>query len=522
MDLKHITKQLKAYATVELSTDLSNLSANQKIIISELIAAGQYADDIFWRQSAHDAVEIRKRFQNQTGPIKKYIEINYGPYDRLDNHNRFIGSGPTKKPAGAGFYPEDLSREEFLTYIQSHPEQKNDLQSLYTVIEREGKLLKAIPYHQYYADQIDPITYHLHRAAELCKNQSLKTYLTERAKALDSDTYYRSDLAWMDLKDHRIDCIIGPIENYEDNLFNYKAAFESAVLIRDDSASHELKIYEQHLNTLERHLPIDNKYKRKSVGSGNILEIVNVIYFGGDFQAGVKTIAASLPNDEKVIIEKGAKKQLYKNILEAKYEHILKPIAAIIVEGDLCQYLSQADFISQILLHEISHTIGPSYVAGKNESVRHALRDRYAIIEECKADVLGIYSATYFNKVFNLSAENLLSRYITYIAGLFRSIRFGIEEAHGLANLIQLNFLLEKNVIRRIKQQNKHSLNMDNFQPVLSELARELLMIEVMGDYDQAGELIERYGHVDDKIKEDLENLIPIPRDLDLKFSLDW
>jgi len=519
MDINTIKERLKTYTKVDISLDLKSLTDNQKQIIENLVAAGKAADDIFWKQSSHDALSIREQYKNQSGPVKDYIEINYGPYDRLHEYQRFIGEGPEQKPFGAGFYPQDLLRVDFLRYLKEHPENIDIFENPYTVIIRSNNGYRAQYYHQVYQSSIQHISTQLEKAADLSKNLTLKSYFLERTQAVKTDHYYQSDLAWMNLKDNLIDIVIGPIENYEDRLFNYKTAYEAAIMIKDIPASEELAIYKKHLNNLEQNLPIDHSYKKVTVGSRNILEIVNIVYFGGDYQAGVKTIAASLPNDEKVISEKGAKKQLYKNIMDAKFEKILVPISDILVDEKQKSLVSKNKFISQVLLHEISHTIGPNYVIDKSETVRKALQANYSIIEECKADILGIYAVPYFIDVFSLSKIEVMEHYVTYIAGLFRSIRFGVEEAHGLANLIQLNFLTKSGVIIREKHTDRYMVNVDLFHQIVTILAEKLLLIEAHGDSEEAAKFIDSYGYQTAETNDAIEKLNIIPKDLDLSFN---
>jgi hypothetical protein len=520
MDINTIQQRLNSYARVDIRSDLKHLRNQEKQMINELVSAGKIVDDIFWKQSSHDALRIREQYYHHEGPIREYIEINYGPYDRLHDQERFVGEGPVKKPLGAGFYPENLTHNEFLGFVEQHPNIKEAFESLYTVIKREKGKLIAVPYSRCYETEIKQIRLHLEKAAQFSSNPSFNTYLIQRAQDLQSDNYFKSDHIWLELKDNEIDLVIGPIENYEDRLFNFKAAFEAAIMIKDIPASKELDLYKTHLNNLEKNLPIDDQYKRDSIGVDNKLEIVNIIYFGGDYQVGVKTIAASLPNDEKVISEKGAKKQLYKNIMEAKFDNILFPIADVLIEKKQRPYLSKERFLSQVLLHEISHTIGPNYVAGSSETVRRSLRDKYAIIEECKADILGIFSLEYLKKVFSIDKNDVLEHYITFTAGLFRSIRFGVEEAHGLANLIQLNFFQENGIIIRENSSGKYNVDPEKFHSGVSELAERLLRIEVNGDYNEAESLIENYGNLKEHTIEDIERLKTIPSDLNLTFQI--
>jgi len=519
MNINKIKQRLKVYKRVDITTDLRSLSENQKKIIENLIEAGKVADHIFWRQSSHDALQIRDQYKNQPGPLQDYIEINYGPYDRLNDFKRFVGDGPQIKPLGAGFYPEDLSRDEFTNYVRENSDTRDKLEDLYTVISRDEDLLKTEPYHQIYQTEVRQIAKNLENAADLTNNRSLKKYFELRSKALTSDQYYESDIAWMELKDNWIDMVIGPIENYEDRLFNYKTAYEAAVMIKDFSASEELAIYQNHIENLEKNLPIKIDPAKSIKDTDTILEIVNIAFFGGDYQAGVKTIAASLPNDERVISEKGAKKQLYKNIMEAKFDQILIPLADILINKKQRPFVSKERFISQVLLHEISHTIGPNYVINKAETVRKSLKEKYSIIEECKADILGIFSAPYFAEVFSYSTDEIAEQYVTYVAGLFRSIRFGVEEAHGLANLIQLNFLRMNKVIDYDARTNTYAVDTNRFFKVIKELTRIVLTIEAHGNYAEANNLIEKYGQLKSETSDSIERLNEIPTDLDLNFN---
>ncbi len=515
-----IRQRVAAYADVTINVDLSLLTDNQQKVVKELLAASQTADEIFWMQSSHDAISIREKFASSPGPIREYIAINYGPYDRIYDQHRFVGDGPEIKPPAAGFYPSDITVETAEKYLQEHPDFRTDFESQYTVIVRDQNTLIAVPYHEYYSEQVQQLSRHLKKAASFAENESLKNYLTLRAEAVLTDDYYASDVAWMKLKDNLIDIVIGPIEHYEDNLFNYKAAYEAAVMIKDIQASSELDAYKKHLDALEKNLPIEDKYKKPGAGSGNVLEVVNIAYFGGDYQAGIKTIAASLPNDEKVISEFGAKKQLYKNIIEAKFDKILKKIAEKLISDEQASHISRDAFVSQVLLHELSHTLGPDYVYGSQTGVRKALKEKYSIIEECKADVLGIYHLDYLKKPFNLNEEDIRKNYVTYIAGLIRSIRFGYKEAHGAANLIQFNWLEKEGVLKKDAAGKKYSVDVSAFHQSISKLATRLLMIEALGDYEEAEKIIQELGQIKSSLLESINRISDVPRDLDLHFAV--
>ncbi|MCZ7554852.1 MAG: peptidase [Bacteroidia bacterium] len=520
--LKLVRERIAMFAETEVSADLSALTERERACVLKLVQAGKLADAIFWMQSSHDAAAVRDSLATRDDDAAKdfltYVMIHYGPYDRIFEGERFVGHGPERKPLGAGLYPPDMSREEFESWVAAHPEQRAALESPYTIIVRGDDGLRAVPYHTCYP-QVHEMSRLLLEASELADNPGLRKYLALRAKAVITDEYYDSDMAWMDLKTNNIDVVIGPIENYEDGLFNYKTAYECAVMVKDPEGTRELQMFISHIDAFEKALPIESKYTRTSAGSGNILEVVNIVYFGGDFHAGVKTIAASLPNDPRVTEKKGGKKQMYKNLMEAKFDKIVVPIAERILDPALHPFVNRSSFTSFVTLHEVSHTLGMPYVYGKPElSVRRALKDRYSAIEECKADVLGLYNNMVLLDEKIITKEALKKSIVTYVAGLFRSLRFGAEEAHGKANLIQLNWLIDREAV--IRSGKRWSINFDRFMPALTELAREVLMLEILGNYDGAGEMLTRYGGITPAIQETVAALAEIPRDLNTKYSV--
>ena len=380
-----------------------------------------------------------------------------------------------------------------------------------------GAGFKAVPFHQAYPEA-EKIAAKLDEAALLADNASLRRYLQLRAKAIRTDDYYASDMAWMDIRDNNVDVVIGPIENYEDALFNYKTAYECAVVVKDPEGTKELQMFTKHIDAFEHALPVDKKFIRATAGSGNILEVVNIVYFGGDFQKGVKTIAASLPNDPRVTQAKGGKKQMYRNMMEAKFEKILRPIAERILEPSLLPFLDRKAFTSFVTLHEVSHTLGRGFVFGNDSlSVRRALKDRYSAIEECKADVLGLYNNKVLIAEKAMTEEQLKRAIVTYVAGLYRSLRFGAEEAHGRANLIQLNFLSEQGVITTDKD-GRIGIDLAGFMDALGKLVTQVLTLQANGDYVAAGVLLEKYGVMNTNIEAMVARLADVPRDLDTKY----
>ena len=518
VDMSFVRQRLREFAPITIKPNLSNLTEREQKVVRLLIEAGKLADEIFWKQTSPDAIAVRdslgKLTSKEAKEILALVNIFYGPYDLVEGGKRFVGSGFDYKPLGANFYPSDLTKEEFEKYVEAHPSQKEELESQYTIVVRDGNKLKAIPYHIAYPET-QKIADLLEEAAKYCDNESLKKYLQLRAKAIRTDDYFESDLAWMDIKDSKIDVVIGPIENYTDALFNYKTAYEAIVMIKDEEGTKELDMFENNLDYFEHRLPYDKKYIRETAGKGNVLQIMNVVFFGGDCQAGTKTIANSLPNDPRVHELKGGKKSMFKNIMEAKFDKILLPIAQKILDPKLIGLVDKKAFTSFVTLHEVSHTLGRGFVYGNDSlPVRKALKERYSAIEECKADVLGIYNFTHLLDKKLIDSAQLEKAKVTYIVGLFRSIRFGAEEAHSKANLIQLNFLEENGVIKYEK--DKIRIDTKKFFDAIKELAREVLTIEAEGNYARAGEILEKYGKMKSQTLRLISLLSEIPRDLNI------
>jgi peptidase M49-like protein len=521
MTVLEIEERFEAFSPVLIDPDISHLSEGEQQLIAKLVEAGKLADELFWIQTAPDAIAVRDSLMSAEGNDAKiqlkFVNLMYGPYDRVYEGERFVANGPAKKPPVANYYPQDMTKEEFETYVENHPDQKAALEGQYTVVKRNDDGLIAVPFHVEYPT-VQRIAALLTEASELAENASLKKYLALRAEAIRSDDYFESDMAWMELKDNNVDVVIGPIENYEDQLFNYKTAYECAVMVKDLEGTAELQKYIEHIDAFEKALPQSKEYIRESAGKGNVLEVVNIVYFGGDFQAGIKTIAASLPNDPRVHEAKGGKKQMYKNLMEAKFEKIVVPIAEEILDPALLSFVDKKAFTNFVTLHEVSHTLGRSYVYGKDDlTVRKALEERYSTIEECKADVLGAYNLKHLLKVGLVDDYYIKQSMATYLAGLYRSLRFGAEEAHGRANLLQLNWLRENGAID-FKDGKLYIPDEDKFMATLKELARELLTLQSEGDYERAGVLLDSYGVMNDEINGIVERLSSIPRDLNTSY----
>lgn len=519
-DMKTLLNQ---FVWTDIKVSMDHLSAKEKEMVKLLVKAGQYADEIFWKQTARDAIAVREELKKKNDPdsrdILRYVMISYGPYDRF-TEKRFYGQGPEERPKAGTFYPEDMTKEEFEKYIKDYPNEEKALTDLYTVVVRDGKKLKAVPYHEYYKTEIGAMSDLLLKAADLADNTSLKKYLTLRAKALQTGDYLESDVAWVQLKDHNVDVVIGPIENYEDGLFNYKAAFEAMVMVKDPEGTKELQTFKSHINALEQNLPQKKTYIRPKVEADNVLEIVNVVYFGGDCQSGVKTIAASLPNDPRVTDSLGSKKQMFKNLMEAKFNRIVLPITEKLIAKEYVKYADPHSFTTFVTLHEVSHTLGRSYVYGNDKlEVRKAMKELHSAIEETKADILSVYNMEYFKRQKMYDDEAMKKHYVTYLAGLFRSIRFGAEEAHGKANIAQMVFLKEQGALGR-NAEGLWTVNFEKFHPAVTLLAKTILEFQSEGNYEGAKAFLEKYGKLTDDVKNDIDKLKDIPRDIDTHYDI--
>lgn len=506
------------FVPTELKYDSSNLDERQKMVIQKLYEASKIMDEIFLEQVYSRNNEIKAQLIAQdTEEAKLQLElftIMFGPFDRLDHDAPFIGT--ETKPLGANFYPEDMTKEEFENWIKANPKDEKAFTSEFTVIRRDDGKLVAIPYSEYWKDKLTEASKLLKEAAEYADNSSLEKYLLSRADAFLSNDYYQSDMDWMDLKDHAIEIVIGPYEVYEDGLFNYKASFESFLTIKDPVESKKLDVFKQYLRDMETHLPIPDEYKNFERGSESPLAVVNEIFTAGDTKSGVQTLAFNLPNDERVRKAKGSKKVMLKNVAHAKYDKLLIPIAEIVLDPEQMKYITFDAFFSHTLMHEMSHGIGPGFIKvdGRDTEVRKELKETYATLEECKADILGMYNNNFMieKSVFPGTFEK--ETYVTFLAGTFRSVRFGINEAHGGGNAIIYNYLIEKGAYEYNPDTKKVKVNFEKIGPVLKELANRILMIQAKGDYKGAKDLIAKYVVNSPSMKTLRDNLSNLPVDI--------
>lgn len=503
--------RLNIYKSVNLNADLSHLSANQKQIIALLIDASVIMDNLFWQQAyTGDREQFIARIKEPA--VRAFAAINYGPWDRLNNDNAFI-QGYDDKPLGANFYPSDMTREEFNAFVS------DDKDSLYTVLRRnEAGELYTIPFSELYAEELQQAADLLLTAASLTENEKLKTYLELRAEAFLTDDYTASDYAWMDMKDNLIDVIIGPIETYEDRLFGYKASFESYVLVKDIEWSKRLEVYAETLPALQRNLPVPDAYKAEQPGSDGQLNAYEVVYYAGHSNAGSKTIAVNLPNDEAVQLAAGTRRSQLKNAMRAKFDGILEPIADVLIVPEQRAHITFDAFFANTMFHEVAHGLGIKNTLNGRGTVRAALREYASPLEEGKADILGLFMVTQLLEEGILTDGELEDYYVTFLAGIFRSVRFGASSAHGMANMIRFNYFEQEGAFVR-NSNGQYAVDMVNMRKAVDGLSELILRLQGDGDYAGVGRLFEAKGHVGAELQADLDRLDTANIPVDVHFE---
>jgi hypothetical protein len=521
-NLAQLQRMTARLAPVKLRYDDSVLSPQDRKALVKLVEAARVLNFVFLDQLWSGNRALYAKLQKDASPLGKarlrYFWLNKGPWSDLDGHTAFLPAVPKRKPLGANFYPEDMTREEFQAWVTTlTPSERAAAEGFFTVIRRDeaGKLL-AVPYRQAYAADLEKAAALLEEAAALTDNASLKKFLTLRAGAFRSNDYYASDLAWMDL-DAPLDVTIGPYETYNDELFGYKAAFEAYITIRDDRETSRLKTFASRLQEIENNLPIDPKYRNPRLGPAAPIRVVNEVYAAGDGAHGVRTAAFNLPNDERVVQEKGSKRVMLKNVQEAKFHTILEPVAARVLPASAQRNLSFDSFFMHILAHELSHGIGPHQIRvhGRGTTPRQELKELYSAIEEAKADVTGLFMLQYLFDHGLAHAPNAERElYTTFLASAFRSLRFGLTEAHGKGMALQFNYLEDRGAFVS-SPDGAYSVDFTKIKGAVRDLAHDLLTLEATGDYSGAKQMLDQLAVVRPGMQRALDGLKGIPTDID-------
>jgi hypothetical protein len=496
------------YSEVRLSTDLSHLSENQKEMVGLLIDAGEITNEIFWLQVWGDKEELLNGIEDPKA--RRFAFYNYGPWDRLAADQPFIESaGP--RPHGARFYPQDMSKEEFEAWQQEGKDGQ------YTIVQRDANGgLTLVPYSKAFEAQINQIAGLLIKASALAEDEEFSNYLKLRAQALKSDDYQASDMAWMDMKNNPVEVVIGPIENYQDALYGYRSAFETFVLIKDQEWSERLARFVKYMPELQRGLPVADEYKAEMPGSDADLNAYDLAYCAGDCNSGAKTIAINLPNDEEVQLAKGTRRLQIKNSMLAKFNQILMPISNELIADDQRKHITFDAFFANTMFHEVAHGLGIKTTLDGSGTVRQALKEHASALEEGKADILGLYMVQRLREKGEISEGELMDNYVTFLAGIFRSVRFGASSAHGRANMIRFNYFSDAGAFSRDPANGTYRVNVKEFERAVKDLSNDILVLQGNGDYDEVAAFVAEKGNVGSQLQADLNRLdaISIPVDI--------
>lgn len=508
---QYAEQRVGIYAPFKLTTDVSGFSPAKREMVKVLIEAATIMDDLFWRQAWGDKAALLNSLDHE--PSRRMAEMNYGPWDRLAGDRPFI-DGVGEKPLGVTFYPEDMTREEF------EAADLDGKDSLYTILQRdENGALKVVPYSQAFAPELTRAAKLLNQAADLAEDPGFANYLRLRSQALLSDDYMASDMAWMDMKSNTVDLVYGPIESYEDKLFGYKASFEAYVLIKDVAWSERLARYASFLPELQAGLPVPDAYKAEEPGTDSDLNAYDVVYYAGDCNAGSKTIAINLPNDETVQLAKGTRRVQLKNAMQAKFDNILAPIADELITADQRHHVVFDAFFANTMFHEVAHGLGiKNTVTGKG-LVRTALQDLASAMEEGKADVLGLYMIKSLYEKGEIKEGELMDYYVTFVAGIFRSVRFGASSAHGRANMVRFNYFQDRGAFQRDEQTGRYSVDKAAMDEAIAGLSRLILTLQGDGDYEGVTAMMKEMELIRPSLQADLDRLTNANIPVDIVFE---
>ncbi|MDA3894203.1 MAG: Zn-dependent hydrolase [Salinivirgaceae bacterium] len=508
--VENIQDRVNEYAEFTLTTDVSKLSEKEKQMLPYLFECADIMEELFWKDAIGDKTAFLSKIADPA--LKAYAEINYGPWDRMRNEAPFI-EGFTAKPAGANYYPSDITKEEFEKWDASD-ETKN---SWYSLIKRNTHgVLTEVPYHVAYAEEVKKASELLIKAAELAEDEGLKKYLELRAEALLTDDYLESDLAWMDMKTNTIDFVVGPIESYEDGFNGTRSAHSGQILIKDWEWSKKVERFNSLLPELQKRLPVADEYKQEQPAANSDNNVYDVIYYAGDCNAAGKNIAINLPNDPRVHEQKGSRKLQLRNAMQAKFDKILVPISTVLIAEDQRKNITFNAFFENVMFHEVGHGLGVKSTINGKGFVKDNLKEYYSSMEEGKADILGVFFVYQLNEMGEFKDKDLMDNYVTFMAGLFRSIRFGASSAHGKANMVRFNYFMDKGAFTRNEETETYAVDFNKMTEAMNGLAAEIITIQGNGDYDMAKSMTDNLGIIKPELQADLDRIgkAGIPRDI--------
>ncbi|MBI9067581.1 MAG: Zn-dependent hydrolase [Salinivirgaceae bacterium] len=508
-----IQQRVDEYAEFTLTTDLSKLSESDKQVLPLLFECADIMEELFWKDAVGDKTEFLSKIEDPA--VKAFARINYGPWDRLRGDEPFIKEFG-EKPLGANYYPADITKEEFEKWDASD-EIKN---SWYSLIRRDQNgNLTNVPYHIAYANEVKKASELLKKASELAEDKGLKKYLALRAEALLTDDYLASDLAWMDMKTNTIDFVVGPIESYEDGFNGSRSAHSGQILIKDWEWSNKVERFNSLLPELQKRLPVPDAYKQEQPATSSDNNVYDVIYYAGDCNAASKNIAINLPNDPRVHAQKGSRKLQLRNAMQAKFDKILVPISDLLIAENQRKNITFDAFFENVMFHEVGHGLGVKQTINGKGFVKDNLKEYYSSIEEGKADLLGLFFVSQLVDMGEYKDKDLMDNYVTFMAGIFRSIRFGAASAHGKANMVRFNYFLEKGAFTRDEATGTYSVDFDKMTLAMNALAKEIIVLQGDGNYEAAKKMVDEQGVIKEQLQADLKRITEagIPRDIVFK-----
>ncbi len=515
----NLAKELAKFKPVRMPFDSTHLTARERHMIEKLVEACQHLESIYWRQSDPEGLKLYQSLAGSSSPkdvqLRRFLRINGSRFDLIDNNAPFVGTAPW--PPGRAIFPADLTREEFERYIASHPEQKNALYDPFTVVRRKGVALEAIPYHLAYKQWVDPAAKALRDAAALSDDLAFAKFLRMRADALQSDNYFESDIAWVSLVNPKFDIIFAPYETYLDDLLGVKTSYGAAILVRNEAESRKLDVFQKYVPDIQDSLPLAAEDRPSKRGLFSPMEVMDAPYRAGDLRHGYQAVADNLPNDPRIHEQKGSKKIFFKNFMDARVNYVILPIAKRLLRADEAALASADGYLASTMMHEISHGLGPAFArtSSGRQDVREAIGPTYSALEEAKADIVGLYGLKWLVDRGDLPKEKLNGYYASEVAGIFRTVRFGVAEAHGRAEIMEFNFYSERNAIARDASTGRYVIDFARMPDAVAALAKELLEQEATGDRARAETWFAKYGTIPPELGKALQAAADVPVDID-------
>lgn len=517
-----LDQRLAKFRQVRMPFHSADLTARERELVEKLVDASRYLEEIYWRQSDPEALSLYQSLSGNTHPkgekLRRYLWINASRFDLIDENKPFVGTTPM--PPGRGFYPDGLTRQQVEDFVKAHPEKKAEIYSSTNLVRWHGDQLLGVPYHIAYRSFLEPAAKDLQEAASLSADPAFADFLRLRARALLDDDYFQSDLAWLDLKNPKFDIIFAPYETYLDDLLGVKASYGAAVLIRNEEESRKLEMFQKYVPDIQDALPLAPEDRPSKRGLQSPMEVMDAPYRAGDLRHGYQAVADNLPNDPRVHEQKGSKKIFFKNFMDARVEYIILPLARYVMPPEQAAKASGEGYLLATIMHEISHGLGPAYArtASGKVDIREAIGPVYSGLEEAKADVVGMFGMQWLVEHGALPKDKLEEYYASYVAGIFRTIRFGTGEAHGQAEMMEFNYLSERGAIQR-ESSGKYAIDYRAMPGALADLAKELLAIEATGDRPRAENWFRKYDVMPAELTAALQTASQVPVDLDPIFS---